>query len=181
MGAQKNAPREVLVRLFPHILYVKSKLNIVYEYLKTKIFSRDTNILPQRQWTLNIFGTTATIIGGFEVSLNYPILNFKKTVCPKNVCMRYWLYLFYIILCPTMYCSGSCNWFLRFSYWKSLHNLFFGQCFFSKFILPIFCFYINQIMWIELLNLALSLLAIKIVIAGGFGCIYQVLLEYNFF
>ena len=25
----------------------------------------------------------ATIIGGFWISLNYPILNFKKIVCPK--------------------------------------------------------------------------------------------------
>ena len=36
-----------IVILFPHIFYVKSKLSIVYEYLKTKTFSRDTNILPQ--------------------------------------------------------------------------------------------------------------------------------------
>ena len=27
---------------------------------------------------------------GFWVSLNYPILNFKKTVCSKNVWMRHW-------------------------------------------------------------------------------------------
>ena len=45
MGAQKNAPKKVLVTLFP----------LSYNY-----------------WGL---------------SLNYPILNFKKTVCPKNVSM----------------------------------------------------------------------------------------------
>ena len=41
---------------------------------------------------LNIkyFWHSATIIGGFRVSRNYPILNFKKTVCPKNVWMRHW-------------------------------------------------------------------------------------------
>ena len=70
--------------------HVKSKLNMVYEHLKTKIFSRDTNILPQMHWTSNIFGHSATTIGGFWVSLNYPILNFKKTVCPKNVWMQHW-------------------------------------------------------------------------------------------
>ena len=32
----------------------------------------------------NIFGHLALTIGGFAVSLNYPILNFKKTVCPKK-------------------------------------------------------------------------------------------------
>ena len=54
MGAQKNAPKKVLVTLFP----------LSYNY-----------------WGL---------------SLNYPILNFKKTVCPKNVSMRHctWLYKF---------------------------------------------------------------------------------------
>ena len=47
------------------------------EYLKTKIFSRDTNILPQMHWMSNIFWHSATTIGGWGeggwVSLNYPI------------------------------------------------------------------------------------------------------------
>ena len=47
MDALKNAPKKVLVTLFPYIFHVKTNSNIVYEYLKTKIFSRDTNILPQ--------------------------------------------------------------------------------------------------------------------------------------
>ena len=42
MGAQK-----VLVTLFSYIFHVKAKRNIVYEYLKTKNLSRDTNIIPQ--------------------------------------------------------------------------------------------------------------------------------------
>ena len=74
-----------------YIYHAKTKWNIVYEYLKTKIFSRDTNILPQMNWTSNIFGQSAKNIGGFWISLNYPTLNFKKTVCPKNVWMRHWL------------------------------------------------------------------------------------------
>ena len=73
MGAQKNAPQKVLVTLFPYIFHVKPQWNIVYEYLKTKIFSRDSNILPQMHWISNIFGHSATIIGRFLVSLNYPI------------------------------------------------------------------------------------------------------------
>ena len=50
MGAQKNAPKKFRVTFFPYIFHVKTKLNIVYEYLKTKIFPRDTNILPQIHW-----------------------------------------------------------------------------------------------------------------------------------
>ena len=83
-------PRKVLVILFPYIFHVKTRLNIVYENLKTKIFSRDTNTLPQMQWTSNIFGHSVTTIGVFRASLNYPMLNFKKMLCPKNVWMRHW-------------------------------------------------------------------------------------------
>ena len=54
------------------------------QILKNKSFSRDSNILPQMHWTLDIFGHSATIIGGLGVSLNYPILNFKKTVFRKT-------------------------------------------------------------------------------------------------
>ena len=56
---------------------------------KQFFFSRDSNILPQMHWTLDSFGNSATIIGGLGVSLKYPILNFKKTVWPKNVSMRH--------------------------------------------------------------------------------------------
>ena len=85
----KNAPKKVLGTLFPYIFHVKPTWNIVYKYLKTKIFSRDSNILLQMHWTSNIFQHSATIIGSFWVLLNYPILNFKKTVCPKNVWMQH--------------------------------------------------------------------------------------------
>ena len=89
MGTQKNAPQKVLVILFPYTFHVKPKWNIIYKYLKTKIFSRESNILPQMHWTLNIFGHSTTIIGIFWISQNYPILNFKKTICPKNVWMQH--------------------------------------------------------------------------------------------
>ena len=89
MGAQKNVPKKVLVTRFPYIFHVKPKWNIAYKYLKTKIFSRDSNILPQMHWTSNIFEHSATVIGVFWLSLNYPIIHFKKTVCPKNVWMRH--------------------------------------------------------------------------------------------
>ena len=47
-----------------YIYHIKTKWNIVYEYLKTKIFSGDTNILPQMHLisintqlqTLGVFG-----------------------------------------------------------------------------------------------------------------------------
>ena len=63
------------------------------QYLQTKIFSRDTNILPQAHWISNIFGhSSGTTTGRFWVSLNCPILNFKKTVCQKNIWMQHWVY-----------------------------------------------------------------------------------------
>ena len=86
----KNGPKEFLVTLFPYIFHVKAKLNIVYKYLKRKIFARDINVVPQMHWTSNVFATWPTTTGGFWVSLNYPIHNFKKTVCPKNVWVWYW-------------------------------------------------------------------------------------------
>ena len=89
MGAQKSALKKVLVTLFPYIFHVKTKRNIVNNYLKTNFFSRDTNILPQMHWMSNIFGPLTTTIRGFWVSLNYLILNFKKMVCPKNVWIQH--------------------------------------------------------------------------------------------
>ena len=74
---------------FPNMFHVKPKWNIVCKYSKKTFFSRDSNILPQMHWTKDIFGHPATIIRGLGVSLNYPILNFKKTVCPKNVRMQH--------------------------------------------------------------------------------------------
>ena len=64
MGTQKNVPKKVLLTLFPYIFHAKSQWFIVYKYLKTKIVSRDIIIPPQMHWTLNIFGPSATIIGG---------------------------------------------------------------------------------------------------------------------
>ena len=78
------------------VFHIITKSDMVYEYLKTKIFSGDTIVLPQMHWTSN----TATTIGGFWVSLNYPALNFKKTVCPKNV----WIWHWYV--CTYMLCIG---------------------------------------------------------------------------
>ena len=66
---KKKMPKKFLLILFLYIFHVKTKWNIVYEYLKAKIFSRDTNILPQMHWTSNIFGHSTTIIEGFLVSL----------------------------------------------------------------------------------------------------------------
>ena len=58
--------------VFPCMVHVTPKWNIVYKHLKTKDFSRDSNILPQMHWTLDIFGHLTAIIGGLEVSLKYP-------------------------------------------------------------------------------------------------------------
>ena len=95
MGDQKKCAQKVLSTLFSYIFHIKTKWKIVYEYLKTKIFSSDTNILPQMHWIPNIFRHSATTIWGFGVSVNYPILNFKKKVCQKNVWMRHWRALYF--------------------------------------------------------------------------------------
>ena len=87
MSTQKNAPQKVLMTLFPFIFQVKTTWNIVSEYSKTKIFSRDINILPHMQWTLNIFGPSAILLFFSITKLLYPILNFKKMVCPKKAWM----------------------------------------------------------------------------------------------
>ena len=47
MGTQKNVLKKVIVTLFPYTFHVKSQRNVVYEYLKTKTFVRDTIIPPQ--------------------------------------------------------------------------------------------------------------------------------------
>ena len=115
--APKNVPKKVLVTLFPYIFHVKTKWNIVYECLKTTIFSRGSNILPQMHWTSNIFGDSAPIIRVFWVSLNYSILNFKKTVCPKNVWMRY---------CPSNLCRFLSEYFIPERF-LSKQNLLFDK------------------------------------------------------
>ena len=61
MGAQKSSCNTFSIYIF----HVKPKWNIAYEYLKTKVFSRDSNILPQMRWISNIFGLTAAITGRF--------------------------------------------------------------------------------------------------------------------
>ena len=87
MGAQKNAPQKVLVTLF----HIKRKWNIIYKYLKNKsLFKRLKYASPNALNIKYFWALSATIIGGFWISLNYPIFNLKKTVCPKNVWMRHW-------------------------------------------------------------------------------------------
>ena len=63
------APKKVLVTFFPLIFHVKTEWTIVYEYQKAKIFSRDTNNLPQMHWTSNIFRQSTKTIIGFWVSV----------------------------------------------------------------------------------------------------------------
>ena len=86
-GCPKKCAQKSSVTLFPHIFHIKPKWTIVYKYFKTKIFSRDFPKCIKYQMFL---GTSLKLLGGFEVSLNYLILNFKKMVCPKNVWMRHW-------------------------------------------------------------------------------------------
>ena len=57
-GRPKKCAQIISCDIFPYIFHVKTKLNIVYEYLKTKIFSRDTYPSPNSLnikyfWTLS--------------------------------------------------------------------------------------------------------------------------------
>ena len=98
-GCPKKCTQKVLASFFLYMFHIKTKSNIVSEYLKTKIFSRDTNILPQMLWLSDIFGHSVTTIGGFWVSLNYPIPTFKKRVCPENIWMWHWPSPWILLLC----------------------------------------------------------------------------------
>ena len=72
--ARKKSAQKVIVTFFLNIFHVKTKWNIVYKYLK----------LPSpNALNINIFGHSATF-GVFELSLNYPILNFKKRYAQKT-------------------------------------------------------------------------------------------------
>ena len=46
-------------------------------------------------WTLNIFGTLTTTIGGFWVSLNYPIVNLRKLYAPKRLYVAWFIDVFF--------------------------------------------------------------------------------------
>ena len=65
------------------------KLNEIRNTEKQKSFQEAQISFPKCIEHQIFLGFSATTIGGFWVSLNYPILNFKKTVCPKNVWMQH--------------------------------------------------------------------------------------------
>ena len=69
MGTQKNAPKKQKSFQETHISFIKC--------VEHQIF----------------LDTQLQLLGVFWISLNYPILNFKKRVCPKNVWIRHWLLL----------------------------------------------------------------------------------------
>ena len=83
----------VPLRCLKDHLYAVSHPNIFWYHLSGMGAQKNTpqkSILPQMHWTSNIFWHSVATIGVFWASLNYSILNFKKTVCPKNVWMRHW-------------------------------------------------------------------------------------------
>ena len=75
--------------VFPCLFHVKPKWNIVYKYLKIKNFFKRLEYPSPNALNIRCFWTLSYNYWRFGVSLNYPILNFKKTVCPKNVWMRH--------------------------------------------------------------------------------------------
>ena len=83
MVIQKKVLKKVFVTVFPFIFHIKTEWNIVYEYSKTKTFQETQTSFPKCIEHQIILETTT--IGGFWVSLNYPILNFKKTVMSKKL------------------------------------------------------------------------------------------------
>ena len=70
------------------MFHVKIKWNIVYKYLKTKTFSRDTNILPQMYWNQIFFDLQLQQLGVWGITkLSNSWLQEKGI--PKNVWMRH--------------------------------------------------------------------------------------------
>ena len=41
VGTQKNGPRKSTLTLFPFIIYLRTKCNVVFKYREIEIFSRD--------------------------------------------------------------------------------------------------------------------------------------------
>ena len=72
-------------------MYVSRKIkwNIAYKYLKNKHFFKRPKYPSPNALNIRYFWTLTYNYWGFEVSLSYRILNFKKMVCPKNVWMRH--------------------------------------------------------------------------------------------
>ena len=74
-------------------IYISRKNKMKYSLLILKnknLFKRHKYPFPNALNT-KYFLTLSYNHWGFWVSLNYPVLNFKKTVCPKNVWMRHWM------------------------------------------------------------------------------------------
>ena len=59
------------------------------QILKKKFFLKRRKHPSPNALNIKYFWT----LGDFRLLLNYPILNFKKTVCPKNLWMRHCPYV----------------------------------------------------------------------------------------
>ena len=91
-GAQKMDSKKCLQHFFPGRFM--EKLNeMVYKYFSIKnLFKRhEYAMLPQGHQISNIFGPFAHTKRGLHVLLNYPYINIKKMVYPKNVWIRHYL------------------------------------------------------------------------------------------
>ena len=88
MGAKKKCTQKSSCCIFSIYILHKSKLNSLRILKYKNLFKRHKHPSPS---ALNIkyLGPTATTIRDFQVSLNYPIHNFKKTASLKNFWMQY--------------------------------------------------------------------------------------------
>ena len=95
-GCQKKCAQKVIVTLFPYLFHIKTKWNIVYVYLKTKIFSRDKYPSPTACIKHKIFldpQLQPLRVFGYHVTIQS--LTSRKQYAQKNVWMQHW-YIYHI-------------------------------------------------------------------------------------
>ena len=83
---------KIFFRHYSHEYFLLKLNEIVCKCFRNKNISKDTNHkYPFINWS--IFWRSAPIAGEFWVSLNHPLTNFQKRVCPKTVSMWHSLYI----------------------------------------------------------------------------------------
>ena len=79
------APKKVLITLFQYLFHVKTEWNISTNDRRNRHkYPSPNTLIIKYFWALSY-----NHCGEYGVSLIYPILNFKKSVCPKSIWMQH--------------------------------------------------------------------------------------------
>ena len=97
-------------------IYISRKISMKHSLriLKNKNLFKRHNYPSPNALNIKHFWTICYNHWGVWVSLIYLILNFKKTACSKNNCMRHWLPKFFSEMCSVFHLMTS--WHLNI--WK---------------------------------------------------------------